>query len=847
MERVAQPAEIREEKMKYLKYAILLSVLLVLAACGQVQLSDPELGTLDNTVADGDEAVPVASNTLNFGNVCEGATVSKTPLIAIERDRGGTADITFKNSTNVTVTVTGTTGTGVSASMGSPNTITIPNGWSGSSHGTMSPAVSSTVTLAAGNTRGSFSGTVSYRASGLNAAPTSSATTINRDTNLPVSWTVISCATPNTAPTKPGAPTLSSGSNPNNSGEFTLSWTASTDTESNPITYLLQHQNAGGGWDTVASGLTTNSYAFISTYPEGEGAWKYRVQASDGLLSSAFSDASVSIVVDKTAPTTNDNAPNGWQSGNVTVTLSATDNTGGSGVASTFYKVGADSFTAGTSVALTTEGVHTITYYSVDNAGNAEAEKTATVSVDKTAPTISSAAVKLDSSGNPAGAYTASSWTNQSVRVSFTCEDSLSDVDSTASNIAGSDVTNEGAGQSANSTGSCVDNAGNTSSGASFANINIDKTAPSVAYTSASPAANTVGWHKDNVTATFTATDNLSGFGSSASMTVTGTATTSGEGRGVTVGSPAFTDNAGNSAVAGAETSAGFNIDTSAPNPPTAATDRTPEDAVGGWFRNTVTVGYSSTDPDLADGSAGSGIASPGTNQTFNTSNTHSYSGLATDNAGNVSNATTGTVKVDATKPSVNLTCPTSPILLGSTASANWNASDAHSGLATPANGSIALDTRSVGSKMASAPAGTASDRVGLESDASNSCSYNVVYSHSSILQPINTAPVDPMSVFKINSTVPVKVQLTGGSASVTNAVITIAIARQNNSLVGDWTDEGVVSTAASTTGNLLRYDASSNQYIFNLGTKSLSAGTYRITLSFDDGTTTEAFFGLRK
>ena len=95
--------------------------------------------------------------------------------------------------------------------------------------------------------------------------------------------------------------------------------------------------------------------------------------------------------------------------------------------------------------------------------------------------------------------------------------------------------------------------------------IGWDKTVPTVAYTSASPGANGAGWHNVDVTATFTATDNLSGFTAGGDLQATGTATTSGEGSGVTVGSPVFTDVAGNTAVAGAETSQPFNIDKTAP------------------------------------------------------------------------------------------------------------------------------------------------------------------------------------------------------------------------------------------------------------------------------------------
>jgi hypothetical protein len=96
--------------------------------------------------------------------------------------------------------------------------------------------------------------------------------------------------------------------------------------------------------------------------------------------------------------------------------------------------------------------------------------------------------------------------------------------------------------------------------------IGWDKTAPQVAYLSASPAPNGAGWNNTDVVATFRATDNLSGFAPSGDLTKDATATTSGEGESVTVGSPAFTDRAGNTAAAGAATSAAFKIDKTRPS-----------------------------------------------------------------------------------------------------------------------------------------------------------------------------------------------------------------------------------------------------------------------------------------
>jgi hypothetical protein len=104
-------------------------------------------------------------------------------------------------------------------------------------------------------------------------------------------------------------------------------------------------------------------------------------------------------------------------------------------------------------------------------------------------------------------------------------------------------------------------------------------------------------------------------------------------------------------------------------------------------------------------------------------------------------------------------------------------------------------------------------------------------YTWSGILQPINA---DGSSVFKLKSTVPVKFQLTGASAGITNAVATLTLAKISATATG--TDIEAVSTAAATTGNTFRYDATSGQYIFNLATKDLSTGTWRLTIDLHDG-----------
>ncbi len=272
-------------------------------------------------------------------------------------------------------------------------------------------------------------------------------------------------------------------------------------------------------------------------------------------------------------------------------------------------------------------------------------------------------------------------------------------------------------------------------------------------------------------------------------------------------------------------------VDKSAPSQPNADFSKTAEDSVGGWFKDSVTVTYSgSTDPTLADASAGSGVASYTAGQLFNTSGTHNYSGTATDNAGNVSAARTGSVKVDTNNPTFGA-CPTAgPFLFnsGSQSVGSISAFDTgESGVSANSTLSGSVDTSTVGTKQVTF---TALDNVG-HSDT-RQCSYSVLYDYSGVLQPINS---DGSSIFKAGSTVPVKFKLLNGSSAITDAAVSLKYTKLTNGIAGDELE--AVTNVAATTGNLFRYDATSGQYIFNWSTKGLSDGTYRLSFLLADGT----------
>src|SRR5262249_54674570 len=93
------------------------------------------------------------------------------------------------------------------------------------------------------------------------------------------------------------------------------------------------------------------------------------------------------IKIDRTAPTTRADAPAGWNNQDVTVNLTAHDAL--SSVDATYYILDNGSQQSGNALTISTQGIHTLKFWSVDKAGNAESEKSVQVQIDLTPPTIS--------------------------------------------------------------------------------------------------------------------------------------------------------------------------------------------------------------------------------------------------------------------------------------------------------------------------------------------------------------------------------------------------------------------------------------------------------------------------
>lgn len=186
---------------------------------------------------------------------------------------------------------------------------------------------------------------------------------------------------------------------------------------------------------------------------------------------------------------------NGWNNTSVIVAFSATDNPGGSGVREIRYTVGVSPEVvvpgASATLNITLEGIYSINYYAVDNAGNVEAAHALTVQIDLTPPSISSSQAPP---ANTAG------WNNSNVTVSFNCSDALSGVASCQLPIL---ISTESANQII--TGTATDLAGNSAS--TSRTISLDKTPPvlTMPVLAASYLVNST------LTFNFGATDALSG------------------------------------------------------------------------------------------------------------------------------------------------------------------------------------------------------------------------------------------------------------------------------------------------------------------------------------------------
>jgi hypothetical protein len=261
----------------------------------------------------------------------------------------------------------------------------------------------------------------------------------------------------------------------------------------------------------------------------------------------------------------------------------------------------------------------------VNSAGSSPAATVVVVSnpivVDNTPPAMTATAT---AGGNP---YSANTWTNQNVFVTFACTDSLSGVafgNPTGNTTVILETTSTGVRVS----GDCTDNAGNLAT-LTFGPILIDKTPPVLSFGAASPGANPEGWNNTNVSVPFTASDALSGLAST--IPAVSPLVVAAEGS-VVSGSVTATDRAGNGATFA---SPAFKIDKT---PPTVSVT-SPANGATYLLNATISATYT-----CADGLSGLAtcVASEANGEAFKASavGLNSFVASATDIAGNVTTVT---------------------------------------------------------------------------------------------------------------------------------------------------------------------------------------------------------------
>jgi len=381
-------------------------------------------------------------------------------------------------------------------------------------------------------------------------------------------------------------------------------------------------------------------------------------------------------------------------------------------------------------------------------------------------------------------------------------------------------VTTEGADQSAS--GTCEDLAGNTASD-THGGINIDKTAPGIAFDSATPAANDAGWNNTAVTLTWSCTD-LGGSGV-VDPTVSQTLNTEGADQSA-IGTCA--DLAGNTA---SDTHGGIKIDKTAPG--IAFASATPAANGAGWNNTNVILTWSCTDP------GGSGPVAPTVSQTLNTEGAGlSASGTCADLAGNTSAINThGGIKIDLTNPVASFDGSIGSVYFGSVpAPPTCTSTDGGSG---PDGCTVTGYSTAVGAHTLTA---TALDLAGRTGTATQT--YNVLaWTLKGFYQPVDMNNV--VNTVKGGSTVPLKFEVFSGTTELTNTSAVFSFNTQKvNCTSLNGTEDAI--EVVSTGGTSLRYDTTGGQFIQNWKTPTGAGSCYSATMTTLDGSHITALFKIK-
>lgn len=576
---------------------------------------------------------------------------------------------------------------------------------------------------------------------------------------------------------------------------------------SSPQTFDSTNVNATTGYFTT-TGTATDNVGNVSagTTVEGKVDWQ---------------SPTVSITP-STPPVYTDGSGNHWWKGSFSYDVTASDPAPSSGLAS-------DPTTTGVGPTTTSGTVAAGAYTATDNVGHSGSNSAFAYNVDATAPHVDCTVPDT------------TIWYGSDQTVTCTASDADSGLaDSADASFSLSTNVSTGTETSSATTGSktVTDNVGNSTTVGPYTFM-IDKKAPQLSGNCDSPDGQ---WHASDVTLNCTYTDGGSGPASQQVGLSTNVATGTETADAIASANGAQACDAVHNCADSPSDIGGNMIDKKAPVISDLGTTDAPTGMVGStfWWNHDVTVNFSAT-----DGGSGVACTTPWTELTTGEGNDVTVSsGPCADRVGNANNAITSSgYHIDKTPPSV--TCGTPPAFLLNQTNTQVSASvgDTGSGPAATTASSTA-DTSSPGMHSVLV---TGYDNAGNAGTAS--CSYTVNYGlGNGFLPPLN--PDDTGSVLNIGNagrTYPIKWQLTDANGNyVTNAVsgTTITVSKVACTAFSSDTGDPIDTTTSGAT--VLRYDTTSNQYIYNWATPTTKSTCYRMTVSLPSGQKMIAAFQMK-
>jgi hypothetical protein len=300
------------------------------------------------------------------------------------------------------------------------------------------------------------------------------------------------------------------------------------------------------------------------------------------------------------------------------------------------------------------------------NGPNTGTTRTCSATSDGGTTAVTTRVLKIDATppvttASPSRAPNAAGWFRAPLSVGWSGVDPTSGVASCHATLAYSGPDTTGTAE----TGSCTDNAGNSSS--DTYTVRYDTVAPTTVATPGR-APNAAGWFRTPVSIAWVGTDNTSGLAACSATLNYGGPDTSGTAE---VGS--CTDNAGNSS------SDTYTVHYDSTGPNTVATPSRAPNAAG-WYRAAVSVDWTGNDRT-------SGVASCSARLTYSGPDTAATtrSGSCTDNAGNSSSASL-VLHYDSTAPTTGAASSPAPNANGwlrTPTTISWTGDDATSGVAS--------------------------------------------------------------------------------------------------------------------------------------------------------------------